>query len=377
MKKIQTLLKFQLPVVFILLLILPFLNSEVGIWTFERIDENRRFQDSLSLDINRLDSFPKEADAYLNDNFSFRTPLLDLYHRIKFSYFKISPYPDRSIVGKDGWFFIAGREKEIYEGNLNYSQAALNSFLVEWKYRKTYLDSLNIKTYWIIAPFKHYVYSEYMPFNIYHSKIRRVDQIKEYFKKELPDLILDLLPLLKENKDSCKLYYKLDNHWNSHSAYLVTKGLLEKIRTDFPNDTVPDIPPFVWEEKEVNSGFHYNVIGIKELSEIKQTPVMKNLNSIKVEKYGFKFNGEFGYADEYEIRYLNKKLKSGLKILIIRDSFAGVLIPFIREEFKESVFIWDKWQYGLNKQIIEVVKPDVVVFLGLETHIDNLLKDYK
>ena len=88
MINIQKSLKYLLPIVFLILLILPFINDQLKLWQFERKDENRQFRDSLSIDIKRLDYFPKEAESYLNDNFSFRTPLLNLYHEIKFSYFK-------------------------------------------------------------------------------------------------------------------------------------------------------------------------------------------------------------------------------------------------------------------------------------------------
>ena len=376
MINVQKALKYILPIVFLILLILPFINDQLKLWEFERKDENRQFRDSLSIDIKRLGYFPKEAESYLNDNFSFRTPLLNLYHEIKFSYFKISPHPEKTIVGNDNWFFMAGEEKEIYEGNKNFSKLELNQFLTEWKYRKKYLDSLNIKTYWVIAPFKHNVYSEKLPFNIYASKTRRVDQLKGHFKKDLPNLIFDPVPLLIKNKDDRKLFYKMDNHWNYHSGYLTTKKLLEIIKKDFPNIKIENIPNFSWKEKTVQTGIHYTVIGIDRLSEVRQTPIINNPMSSKDENYGFKYFKDWAYPSEFEKRYTNKKIKSGLKILFIRDSFAEQLIPFVSEVFKESLFIFDSWQYGLNKPIIEIFKPDIVVFLGLETHLDNIIKDY-
>ena len=376
MKNISTALKYLLPIVFITLLISPFINDQLKLWEFEKKDENRHFRDSLSIDIKRLDYFPKEAESYLNDNFSFRTPLLNLYHEIKFSYFKISPHPEKTIVGNDNWFFMAGKEKDIYEGNRNFSKLELDHFLTEWKYRKKYLDSLNIKTYWVIAPFKHYVYSEKLPFNIYVSEKRRVNQLKDHFEEDLSGLIIDPLPLLIKNKDDRKLFYKMDNHWNYHSGYLTTKKILERIHTDFPNSNIPDIPEHNWKDKVIQTGIHYKVIGVNDLSETKQTPLIKNGISIEDKKYGFKSIKGFPYPWSYEVRYTNKKIKSGLKILFIRDSFGDQLIPFVREVFKESVFIFDAWRYQLNKPIIEIVKPDIVVYLGLETHLEGMLKKY-
>jgi hypothetical protein len=85
----------------------------------------------------------------------------------------------------------------------------------------------------------------------------------------------------------------------------------------------------------------------------------------------------FGYLSEYEKRFANKKSKSGLRILIIRDSFGDHLVPFISEIFDESVFIFDGWRYELNDSIVEIVKPDIVIYLGLETHIKNFTKNYE
>ena len=76
----------------------------------------------------------------------------------------------------------------------------------------------------------------------------------------------------------------------------------------------------------------------------------------------------------YERRYINEHSKSGLRVLFIRDSFGNQLVPFVKEPFAESLFIFDAWRYELNKPIIEKVKPDVVIFLGLETHLESFIK---
>ena len=83
MRKIHILLKYQLPVLFIAIILLPTINNKLGIWEFERSNENRTFQDSVNFNIKKLDPFPKEAEAYINDNFSFRTPLIEAYQKNK------------------------------------------------------------------------------------------------------------------------------------------------------------------------------------------------------------------------------------------------------------------------------------------------------
>ncbi len=360
-----------------IVLLLPVFNSTFGILEFERKAENRTFKDSLNIDITNLDIFPKEFNKYYNDNFSFRSPLLNLYHHIKFFYFKVSPHPNQTIVGNNNWFFLAKKEKDIYEGKLSFSDEDLENFEKEWNMRKKYLDSLNIKYCWVIAPFKHHIYSEYLPFNIVNrNNKKRVDQLIDRFQESLPDLIIDPTPELLTAKKNQKLFYQLDNHWNFTAGYITSKLILSKIKSDFPDVKIGDIPTYDWKDSTIQFGIHYSVIGIEKLYETDKFPIINNQLSVKTKKYGFPPFKNFPYPKSYEMRYSNNSDTSGLKILVIRDSFGTQIIPFLKEPFKESLFIFDSWQYSLNKPIIEIVKPDIVVFIALETHIKNIIADY-
>ncbi len=368
---------YFLPVLFSMFLFSHLINHTFKLYTFERKDENRRFNDTISLNINHLDNFPKEYSNYLSDNFTFRTPLLNFYHHLKFNIFKISPHPEKTIIGKSGWYFLSEKELKIIEGKLNFNQTELIQFENEWQRRKKFLDSLDIKYHWVIAPMKHNVYNEYLPFNVHQSKNRRIETLVHHLSnKKFPDLIIDPVPEMKQQKDSIKLFYHLDNHWNYRSGYLITKLLLSTIQKDFPNANIPDITEHYWEYDTVRKGIHYDVLGIKNLWEIEQKPIFPYHSSKKVENYGFPPVQGFAYPWDYEWRFVNDSLQNGLRILIIRDSFGFQVSPFIRDSFKESLFIFDAWQYKLNEDIILKYQPDVVIFLGLETHIDSFIKTY-
>ncbi len=252
------------------------------------------------------------------------------------------------------------------------------AFKKEWKERKNFLDSLHIKYYWVIAPFKHNIYSEHLPFNVSRqNKQKRVDQLKEFLKEPFPSLILDPSATLIKAKDTTKLFYTLDNHWNLSSGFITSQLLLAQIRTDFPNKNIPNIAPFVWKDSTLQLGIHYTVIGIESISEVDRFPIFLREEAEKAPKYGFPVIKNFPYPWDYEQRYVNKTIKNGLKVLFIRDSFAGQMIPFLKESFAESVFIFDSWRYQLNKPIIEAVNPDAVVFIGLETHLESVIKEYE
>ena len=372
MKYIQQISKVLLPLLFLVVIFLPFVNNLFKVWEFERTDENRTFRDTLTADIQRLDKFPKDAEEYLNDNFSFRTPLLKVYQNIKYEYFNISPYPNKTIAGEDGWFFKAGDEIEIYEGHMGFSEGQLDQLEKKWISRNRYFDSLNIKSYWVIAPIKHNIYSEKLPFNLTSNGTRRVEQITQRFKDKLPNLIIDPYNYFVEQKTNGQLYYKLDNHWNFKAGFLATELTLAKLKNDFKNTTFDDLKP-VWKDTLIRSGYHRAVMGIDKLEEIEKIPFFSNNQAKKAQKYGFPPLKGFPYPSVYEQRFIKESAKSGLRILVIRDSFGKNMIAFVNELFNESVYIFDAWKYGTNKSIVESFNPDVVLYIGLETHINNML----
>ena len=229
----------------------------------------------------------------------------------------------------------------------------------------------------MICPFKHNIYPELLPFSISkHNKLKRTDQLKDFLSDKYPNLIIDPTEELIKAKDSVKVYYQLDNHWNYKAGQITAELLLSEIRRDFSDDEILDIQEFQWKDTTLQKGIHYRVLGIDELSELDYFPINNNEQASKAVKYGFPPIKGFAYPWDYERRYVNTQNESGLKVLFIRDSFGNQVIPFIKEPFKESVFIFDAWQYKLNESIIEKVKPDIVVFLGLETHIDAIIRDY-
>ncbi len=366
-------LRYPTALLFMVVICLPLLNQLTGIWHFERKSENRNFRDSVNFDIAFLDPFPADFESYFNDNFSFRRPLLDLHHHLSFYYFLVSPHPDQTLVGSSGWYFLAKKEKNIYEGILRFTPGHLQQFEAEWRYRKHYLDSMRIPFMWLIAPMKHHVYAEFMPFQSIPIKEDRVTQLERHFNKKLPGVMTSLRPLLNEAKKDHKVFYKLDNHWNFHAGELVSRYIVQQLRENLPGVQIPEIPPVSWRDTLLKTGIHQNVLGIDDLSETDQIPVIAKPRSVAVVKHDFPPIKHFQYPGDYEMRFMNVHDSSGLRVLVIRDSFGEKLLPFLKEPFHETVFIFDGWQYGLNKKIIEHLKPDAVIFLSSEVHIEHII----
>lgn len=369
----KTILTYLFPSLFLLILVIPTMNSTFKIWKFERPNENRVFRDSLSIDIKKLDNFPTDFEAFYNDNFSFRSPLHSLYHDLKHYVYQVSPDENQIIIGKDGYYYLGKEEKEIFEGRKEFSKLEMFQFYKVWNERMEYFNSKNIKTYWLICPTKYRIYPEKLPYNVYSGKeINRTTTLTNYLHEKLPFFILDPTDKLKRSKIKESLFFRYDNHWNMRAGAIVSEYVLRHIQKDFPGIDTDFLTQYHWKDSLITGGIHKATLGIDGLYEYSAIPTEKKLNAQEAELFDFEAPADFAYPWDFQYRFKNEK-SGKYRILVIRDSFGNALIPFLKEPFSESVFIFDAWKYGLNKEIIDKVKPDIVLYITLDTHLDNLI----
>jgi alginate O-acetyltransferase complex protein AlgJ len=365
---------FFLPVTFILLIGLPLLNFNGLLLRFDRPNENRVFCDSLPFHIKQLDKFPSAFDCYYNDNFSFRTPLLTLVHRVNYDLFGSTPHRNDLLIGKKGWYFMGGAEKAIYEGRDHFSEEELKQFHALWKERIRYLNKRNIRAHWVICPIKHHVYNDMLPENVRKPKrMSRTNQLAAFLNRTFPKFVLNPVHKLKQARKKHRVYFQLDNHWNARAGWYTTLFLLDVLKKDFPTIDNRYLMHYQWSDSTKRDGIHKATLGIRELSE--QAPFVKQETETtkSVRNYGFKVPADFPYPWKYEMRFKSGNKKAP-RLLVIRDSFSDDLIPFLKEAFSESVFIFDNWEYALHPEIIDKVKPDVVLFITLESHLSHFLR---
>lgn len=359
------------------LIITPFLNDRFHFITFERNSEHRTFHDSLSININKLDNFPEDCEAYLSDNFSFRTPMIEWNKSVKLNFFRVSPNPENLIIGKNGRYFIAGEERMIYEGERQLTAAQLDSFEAEWRKRKAFFNQHQAVAYLVVAPSALEAYSEDLPFNVVKRyPDSRINQLRKRFQQHLPGLLVDLKPVLEKEKNH-NLYFKLDNHWNKRAGFAVTQELMKRLKHDrFPELNTEYLGQYKWTTNYVKIGHLASFLPRNSIAEAIPEPHY-NEEADLVEKFGFPSPPEFMYPEQFEFHFVHRKPKNKLKLLIIRDSFGDAVFPFLKEGFAETLVIFDSWKYGLNKEIITAYKPDVVIYITYETHVLNYIRKVK
>lgn len=348
-----------------------FLNLS-GASLFKRADENRAFHDSIRLDLP-VRKWPTEVDHYVNDNFVFRTPLLHQYHHLQTRYLKVSPKKDQLIIGKDNWYFMAEKEIKLFEGRDSLTLSQRAEMKTIWQQRQQYFDSLDIPVFWMIAPIKHYVYPEYLPFYYHQKGETNTKRLQRDFKSFAPNLIIDPTSDLRAAKEQTKVYFQNDNHWNEAGGYVASKAIYNRIKA-LVNDSLI-FPEVIMVDTIATGGIHKTRLGDTELTEVTPYPVVLNSKVQVAEKYGFTPPDGFAYKNLYESRFVNPAANNRLKVLVIRDSFGKQTFEVLPELFYETVYIFDAWRYNFHPEIIAEIQPDIVLFIGLEMHLENVIKN--
>lgn len=338
--------------------------------------ENRKLTDRPNLNINNLDAFPTKYEKYFNDNFPMRNLLIKQYNNAIINYFHKSPLPGFVIFGKGDWLYYGEKHINVYRGLEHYTKDELDDIKKELLYRYEYLKKRGIKYYFVILPTKYTVYPEFVPENItklYNKTI--TDQLVEAFNGKAPFRLIDTRQaVIDGKKQNVRLFQKTDAHWNSAGAFFAYQKISENLMKDFPEDVqtrkFDDYSvDSVWEK----GGDLTKLLGTYDKAKENQIYLREKFKSqvFRGKEMGYDPKG-FAAKDDYEIVCINPKQKK-LKGLIIRDSFTGFMVQFLQEDFYKSVYIFDRWEYGLEEEIVEKEKPDVFINIVVECHLKNLL----
>lgn len=370
--KVKNISNILLGVLFMLMLILPFAQKHFELFPDIASNEKRQLASMPEFDITSLDGFPGRYEKFYNDHFSFRSRMIMMKSIFSLVLFNVSPDPDKVIIGKNNWLFMVSDELETYRGTDLLNNEQLDTIRLALNNRKQYFRKQNIKVYFVIVPTKYTVYPENLPF--YVDKFRgenRTDQVKELLLNlDIPTI--DLREALIYKKSDKPLFRKADNHWNDLGAFYGTQIILDSIKKDFPQIDLPSLNDYKLEERKTSIGNLSAMINMQDYFPEMMVTLESNqlTDAVEIPKYGFPVPTKFGLSKHYEMCYSTKN-DSLPDILVFRDSFGNAMIPFLKESFDTSIFIFDKWRYQLNPQIIEDVDPDIVVYAILESLLEK------
>jgi len=356
---------WSLIIMFILFLLYPSIASLLGVSPnrYTVAPSRKKFPKLENYDIFKYFS---DFEEFYSEKFNGRS----LYYRslstLKYNLFGTSAKHESVLVGNDGFLFLGNNASNIVNETIGldlFSDEEMNRVEKRMLQALNWMNKGDIKFYMVIGPNKHTIYPEKLPFKVNPDRMTKIDQVAEIVNGIENVRWIGLEENLITAKKHGLLYHKTDTHWNTLGGYFAYRQIMKALNEDFPSEFKP--MPLSYMER---FGIEKTVFGLTRMLDY---PINETTNDVKVlnvrsRKAALQLNMK--HRRDAEMRFTAPKKKR--KAVIIRDSYSIALVDFLKEHFKEVVFIWTP---KLNRDMILAENPDIVIYEVVERNVDLLL----
>ena len=357
--------------VFIIFISLPlcwmtlFINSESSA-------ENRRPHEKPVFYFDKILEYPQSFNAYFDDNFGFRKELATFNSYYKFKLLHASSKPDIVAVGQKSWLYSVDPEVVgDYQNKTFFTDDQLKLIKDHLEEAYDWHAAHGVQFYFMMMPLKSNIYPEYLPaFMKRKNEYTKMLQLRDYLEALHSRVkMIDVTNELLAAKDGQEVYYQHDLHTNFQGGFIAYTKLMNAIHQNNPE--INPLSPLMY--KKVFKQEHD-----ADLSRILSLENILLNDEWHLVKYGkFKYKG--ADVPHYEtVSTLQPTVRTQIKnsklpkVIVYRDSFFGLMIPFFSEHFSDCIYLWTK---ELSVEAVNEEKPDMVVYEMLESSVDKLLED--
>jgi len=352
--------------------------------TFSKTEKRPLAELPQIADLDETTTFPRHFDAYYQDHFGLREWLIHRYQREMGKRFGLSGV-SYVVEGSDGWLFFAGEEVlDDLQGQLQFSDNELRRFRRNIMAKRNWLARRNIQYIPLVAANKQSIYPEHLPeYYRLAKKQTRLDHLLASCNRDVETMILDLRPALIGSKAKGRLYDRTDTHWNYLGAHVAYLEIMGRVQKHFPDFVYRRQFSFDADWKSFVGGDLALMLGRRDsLRETRPVPRQKQFTSrakpLPVEL------SELLSLEQFEPE-LRERSGTGLRLLVLHDSFFNHLKPFVSENFAEILYIWKYYDEAsmnaLNQDVLHRVlqefKPDLVIDEVVERHLPFLFRHDK
>ncbi len=330
------------------------------------VNENRYLSSFPVFSFETLFSgeYISDLEAYINDHFPFRDYFVNISSFTK----KVIKQTEINDVylGSDEYLF------EKYENPENTDKLikTLNDF---------YSDNSDINFNLMLVPSSGYVNSDLLPNYVDY------DNQEEAFNYIYDNILFNYIdlrnPLIEENNIK-EVYFKSDHHYNIYGAYVsyvefcIENNIefidLETINlsNSFYGTLYSKVGLYNYSPDKFDSYITDTVISVDYNGYISDTIYESEFLTQK-DKYSYYFGGN------HPLITINTMINTDEEILIIKDSFANSLIPFLTNHYSK-IHVIDPRFYNLNisDYIIENNISNILILYGMN-NIDSDTGIYK
>jgi len=339
-------------IAFIIALLVPNVVLFLGLDKDVKSNTNITFKTFPELNVKKPMKFIGNFKNYYVENHGLKKSHINNYISIKRNILHDDPIPNRVVKGKNDWYFLGNHYNNVFNdayGNAPITEDQLQIISKSITKTRDYLKKKNIDFYVVIAPNKHTIYPEHLPFSLDKGP-SRLDILNAYLNKQTDFKIIDLRSVISREKES-QLYLKTDTHWNEYGAYLGYNAVMNEI-----------VKKRSVTKREL---YEYNI----EKTEIANRDLdrMINLNqTVSNTLLSPKFLENKDVIETSYNRIHIKNSQKPLKVLMYRDSFALAWMDFFNETFGELVYLRG---YSVKKADVEKEQPDIIILELIERNL--------
>lgn len=326
--------------------------------------------------------FQKKLEQYFNDQFPFRNSLIKWKTASDLTLEIIES--NGIIKSKDG--YLIERINPANDKELAHDIKSLEKFKNE---------NPNCNFYFLLAPNAGNIMKDKLPKSVHMADQNKyMDEIFKEIKK-IGIAPIDSREALRKNANNEQLYYRTDHHWTTGAAYLAYNqahkimGLDSNIKykklsvhrnfrgtlaskSGFTNGRNDELQIY-W--PKIGQNYHdsiYNFVDVK-----KTTNTFYSFDNLK-KKDAYTIFGGWNHP----FYTISTPTKSPRKLLLVKDSYANCMIPFLTQDFREIVVVDPRYYFGdVNKIMADEGITDVLFLYNAITFESdeslNLMLDYE
>jgi alginate O-acetyltransferase complex protein AlgJ len=254
------------------------------------------------------------------------------------------------VRGKDGWLFLDNDSNDFMKqqrGELLFTDDQLAQWRAVLEARIAWLRSRGVPYHFLVAPNPHSVYPEMLPFDIAPGTPRPMVQLIDYLTEVgSPAQLLHPLDRLVEFRGR-PVFTQTNTHWTDLGGFIAYEALMDQLGEETPVRRLRSTDVIFHEYIEAGDLGHKiePAESSPHIFGMPKTPVAQMTADNRVFLNGRRV--------DYECREAGSTV-----CLVLGDSFALAMLPFLAESFGRLVFAH---LTTLDRQLVTQVEPDIVV----------------
>ncbi|MFQ7612510.1 MAG: DHHW family protein [Roseburia faecis] len=325
--------------------------------------EKRELQTRPEISITKvLDGrFQKKYESYLRDQFPGRDHWVSFQTDMELFMGKNEIH--NVYIGKNHYLLEHYTEKEFDPQQISKNLQALEKFVGKTKQ--------NADVHVMMVPTKSWVLREKLPAFAPHYKEQKFyDALQQKLEKE--DVLISVEPVLDAHKEE-EIYYRTDHHWTTLGAWYAYEQYTKAVGGDLQRAQGKKKFRCISKDfygttyAKINYARQADKIEIYESAD--KLRVVYNMGEKKTKTlYDFSF---LKTADQYSVftggnqavLEITGGIKNGKTLLLIKDSFANSILPFLAEDYEKLVVV-DLRQLNVSgDRLLEMFSPTDILIL--------------